>query len=190
MKLQSRTSLVPVGALALALWTGSATAALAQEPARLQLPAFDTLAQKASESVDVTLDAALLQLAAGFLRDDDETDVKQLLQDIRGIYVKSFEFDRDGAYSTSDVDAVRAQLGRGNWTRLVDVKSAREASHSEVYVWMERGAPGGLAIVSTEPRELTIVNIVGRVDLEKLRKLEGQFGIPRMDVGGEKPPKD
>jgi hypothetical protein len=190
MQSRRHISIVPACAIAVALCAGSTRIALAQEPARLQLPAFDRLAQKASESVDVTLDAALLRLAAGFLGSEGDAEVKQLLQDIRGIYVKSFEFDKDGAYSASDVDSVRAQLAHGNWTRLVDVKSAREASHSEVYVWMDGGAPGGLAILSAEPRELTIVNIVGRVDLEKLRKLEGQFGIPKMEVEGAKPPND
>ncbi len=38
----------------------------------------------------------------------------------------------------------------------------------------------GLVIISAEPRELTLVNIVGPVDLDKLASLEGQFGIPRM----------
>jgi hypothetical protein len=40
----------------------------------------------------------------------------------------------------------------------------------------------GLALISSEPRELTIVNIVGVIDLEKLRKLEGQFGVPKIDL--------
>jgi len=43
---------------------------------------------------------------------------------------------------------------------------------------------GGLAVLSIEPREFTIVNIVGPIDLEKLTKLEGQFGVP--DLGIEK----
>jgi hypothetical protein len=35
-------------------------------------------------------------------------------------------------------------------------------------------------IISAEPKEFTVVNIVGPVDLEKLAGLEGQFGIPRI----------
>ncbi len=38
----------------------------------------------------------------------------------------------------------------------------------------------GLAIIATEPRQFTVVNIVGSIDLDKLHKLEGRFGIPKL----------
>jgi hypothetical protein len=173
------------------LLAGVIVAPARAQDARLQLPALEGLAQKASEAVDITLDASLLQLAASFLGNgEDDAEVRHLLQDLKGIYVKSFEFDQDGMYSAAEVEALRSQLSRGNWTRLVDVKSARSSSHAEVYFWLDKGVPGGLAIVSTEPRELTIVNIVGRIDIERLRKLEGQFGIPKVELEGAKPPED
>jgi hypothetical protein len=179
----------PALALALVLSLGLAAPALAQEPARLLLPNLDALAKRAADTVDVTLDASLLQLAASFMTggDADEAAVKELIRGLKGIYVKSYEFDADGAYSSTDLDGVRAQLGRGSWTRLVNVTSSRERSVSEVYAWMDQGVSNGLAIISAEPRELTIVNIVGRIDLDKLRRLEGQFGIPKVPAGAEKP---
>jgi len=175
-------------ALALAFTLGLAVPASAQDPARLLLPNLDALAKRAADTVDVTLDAALLQLAAGFMTggDADEAAVRDLLRGLKGIYVKSYEFDVDGAYSPADLDGVRTQLGRGSWTRLVTVTSSKERSSSEVYAWVDQGVTGGLAIISAEPRELTIVNIVGRIDLERLRQLEGQFGIPRVPLGGER----
>ena len=39
--------------------------------------------------------------------------------------------------------------------------------------------------VKAEPREFTVVNIVGPVDLEKLAGLEGQFGIPHIYRDGK-----
>jgi hypothetical protein len=175
-------------ALALVFTLGLAVPASAQDPARLTLPNLDAIAKRAADTVDVTLDASLLQLAASFMTggDADETAVRELLRGLKGIYVKSYEFDVDGAYSVADLEAVRAQLGRGSWTRLVSVTSSKERSSSEVYAWVDQGVTNGLAIVSAEPRELTIVNIVGRIDLEKLRHLEGQFGIPKVPSGGDK----
>jgi hypothetical protein len=41
----------------------------------------------------------------------------------------------------------------------------------------------GLVIISAEPREFTVVNIVGDIDLDRLSKLEGEFGIPRITKG-------
>jgi hypothetical protein len=34
----------------------------------------------------------------------------------------------------------------------------------------------------SEPREFTVVNIVGSIDLEKLRRLEGKFGVPKIPL--------
>ena len=47
----------------------------------------------------------------------------------------------------------------------------------------------GLAVISAEPKEFTVVNIVGPVNLEKLSKLEGQFGVPDLGLDQPKPKK-
>jgi hypothetical protein len=45
---------------------------------------------------------------------------------------------------------------------------------------------GGLAILAFGPKELAVVNIVGPVDLDKLSKLEGNFGIPDLEIESQK----
>jgi Domain of unknown function (DUF4252) len=164
-------------------------ASAAQGP-QLTLPDFSQLAQKASETVDISLDSSLLGLAARFMsgEGDDEKIVKDLLTNLRAIYVRSFEFDADGVYSRDDLEQVRRQFSAPGWNRLVGVRSKRERTDVDVYIWMDGKNPGGIAILATEPRKLTIVNLVGRVDLDKLRRLEGEFGIPKLDL--ERKPKD
>jgi hypothetical protein len=54
----------------------------------------------------------------------------------------------------------------------------------------EGSAVRGLALLAADPKELTIVNIIGPVDLEKLSELEGQFGIPELDIESPKPRKN
>src|SRR6185369_6626891 len=100
---------------------------------------------------------------------------------VKGIYVKSFEFEADGQYSAADVESVRAQLRGPGWTRMVNITSKKDGN-VEVYLLMNGEQIGGLAVLSTEDRELTVVNIVGPVDLEKLAKLEGQFGVPELGI--------
>jgi len=157
--------------------------AAGQNP-RLRMPDLSQLASRSSNTVDITLDGALLSLASQFLdgKDDDERSVKELLTSIKGIYVKTFEFDRDGGYSTADLDAVRQQLTTPGWSRLIGVGSRRDQEQVDIYMWMDGNKPGGLAILAAQPRQLVIVNIVGAIDLEKLRALEGQFGVPRFDL--------
>jgi hypothetical protein len=142
---------------------------------------LDKLAERASESVDVTLDSSLLQLASGFLskEDPDEAQVKKLVGKLKGIYVRSFEFDKEGQYSMSDVDAIRAQLKSPGWSRIVGVKSLK-GENSEVYLQKNGDQIGGLVVIDAEPRELTIVHIDGPIDPEELSQLGGHMGIPKL----------
>jgi hypothetical protein len=150
--------------------------------ARLQLDGLNRLADKTVEVVDVTIDPAMLQLAAGFLSKEkpDEAAIKELISGLSGIYVKSFEFDQDGVYSDADVESIRRQLRAPGWTRLINVDSKRQRELVEMYIWRQGEQSGGLAILVAEPKELTVVNIVGRVDLNKLGALQGLMGIPRL----------
>jgi len=150
----------------------------------IKLPSnLDKLAAKAAEVVDVTLDTQTLQLAARFLsdKDADEARVKKLVSGLRGIYVKSFEFDKEGEYDPAEVEAIRAQLRTPGWTRIVGVFSRRDKDNAEVYLKNDNGQVGGLTIIAAEPKELTIVNIVGTINPEDIRELSGHLGIPKLD---------
>jgi hypothetical protein len=156
-------------------------AALAAPPAALKLPSFDALAAKATESVNVTLDSAALGLAASFLSDDPEdAAARELIRGLKGIYVRSYTFDTDFAYPIADVDAVRKQLLPPGWQQVLAVRNTKEGSHVDIWLSVDQGLANGLAIIASEPREFTIVNIVGSIDLKKLHRLEGKFGIPRL----------
>lgn len=162
----------------------------AQDP-KLQLAQLDHLATKANETVDVSIDERLMQMAAKIFNDKDEDEalIKKLIVGLKGIYVKSFEFDSENEYSTADVDTVRSQLREPAWSRLVNVKSKREGN-IEVYVSMTGQQVNGLAVISLEPKEFTVVNIVGPVDLEKLARLEGSLGIPDLGIQDVKKKKN
>lgn len=150
---------------------------------------FEKLAAKASEVVDVTLDGALLQLASRFLsnKDPEEARVKQLVSKLKGIYVKSFEFDKEGAYSKADLEAIRGQLKAPTWSRMVTVRSTKSSEDADVYFKMENGQPTGLVVLAAEPRELTVVNIVGPIDIDQLTELSGHFGVPKVQHARPKP---
>ena len=162
-------------------WLLIAPAAASAQGARLQLDHLDRLAAKAAETVNISIDPSMLKLASSFMSGNGENaSIKDLLAGLKGIYVKVFEFEQANVYTSDDVNAVRKQLTRSEWQRLVTVDSKRDGELVEVYSWRERGESGGLAVLVAEPTELTVVNIVGPIDLEKLGKLQGQFGIPRV----------
>jgi hypothetical protein len=161
-------------------------AALAQG-ARLQLDNLDRLAALAEEQVNVTIDSEMLKFASGFMRNGDAT-IKEMVTGLRGIYVRSFKFGRLNAYTPNDVDAIRKQLTAPGWARLVTAEKKREGELVEIYSWREGSASDGLAILVAQPAELTVVNIVGPIDLAKLGSLQGQFGIPPLPGASLPPP--
>jgi hypothetical protein len=160
-----------------------ATTTARAQNARIQMSQLDALAAKASETVDVNIDESLMQMTAKFLssKDPDEAKVKDLVNGLKGIYVKSFEFETDGQYSVADLESIRSQLRNSAWDRIVNIHSKKEGS-VEVYLMHTAGLISGLAVLATDPKEITIVNIVGPVDLEKLSGLEGNFGVPVLGI--------
>ena len=153
---------------------------------QLQIPDLSRLNTGAIDVVDVTVDQALLGMAASFMGSGggpDEAQVKSLISSLKGIYVKSFTYDKDGAYDPTALDGVRKQLSTGQWQRIVAAKSQKDRSDVAVYLWRTGDKPGGLAVLSAGPREVTLVNIVGMIDLEQLRSLSGKFGVPDIDLG-------
>jgi hypothetical protein len=143
---------------------------------------LDHLASKASNVVDVSLNKEMIQFAGKFLssKDPDEAKAKALIGGLEGIYIKSFEFGRNGEWSQSDLDQVRNQLKAPEWGRIVGIKSAEDSENVEVWVRTESGKVTGVAILATDPREFTAVNIVGNISLDSLADLGGQFGIPKL----------
>lgn len=174
-----------------ALLCALASVGHAQTRGELRLPEFASLAEKASETVNVTLNSQLLGMASRFLdsSDPDQAEAKKLAASLSGIYVRKYSFDSDYAYPKADIEAIRRQLRAPGWTPIVEAKSNKEQTAVDVFVLIEDGRARGLAIIASEPREFAIVNIVGSIDLEQLHKLEGSFGVPELGIetGGKKP---
>lgn len=168
----------------------AAVIAVQAQDSRIQLGSLDSLAPKASQTVDVNIDERLMRMASKLFPDHgDEKKIKDLLVGIKGIYVKSFEFETDGQYSTADVEAIRTQLRGPSWSRVMNVTSKKEGN-VEVYLLLNGETVGGLAVLAMDDRELTVVNIVGPVDLEKLSQFEGQFGVPELGIESKKEKKN
>ena len=144
---------------------------------------LEHLEAKASDTVDLSLNGSTLQFAAKFLdgKDPDEARVKKLIAGIEGIYIKSFEFKTENAWTQADLDQVRNQLRAPEWSRMIGMKSAEDGETSEVYIRNEKNKVTGVAILVAGPKELTVVNIAGPVDLDSLAELSGHFGVPKLE---------
>ena len=170
--------------IATILWAAALVPVWGQE---IKLPVnLDKLTEKAEESTVVTLDKSTLQLVGKFL-DKDEPETRKLFAGLESIYVRSFQFAAEGDYSAADVEAVRSQIQTPPWSRLVGVRSKRGGDNVDVFFKdAGNGQLGGVVVIAAEPRELTIVHIIGTLDPARLADLGGDFGIPRLEMGWRK----
>ena len=150
-------------------------------PQQFQLN-LDSVAAKASEHVDVSLNAATLQFAAKFLdaNDPDDAKVKKLIEGIEGIYVRHYKFKSAGAWTQVDLEPIRAQLRGPEWSKIVGTTSSENGADTEVWLHLAGNKSIGVAILAAEPNSVTVVNIAGTIDLESLAKLGGHFGVPKV----------
>lgn len=158
-----------------------------QGNARLQLTNLERLVDKASETVHVNIDERILRLALKALnpKDPEEAAAIDVVSGLKGIYVRSLSFETEGVYTPADLQAIRQQLRDPDWSQIVGVVSKKGGNNVDVYLATDGERIDGLAVLSFEPKRLTVVNIVGSIDLEKLRKIEGKFGIPELELGRE-----
>jgi len=137
---------------------------------------LDKLGANAKESTNITLEGDTLKMASNFLGNDDSS-FKSLLRNLKGIYVRSFEFDKSGQYNQADLAPLRTYLKAAHWIKIVDVKEAKETS--EIYLQpLPNDRLGGLAIISAESLEVTVVLINGAMNMSDIGKLSGNMGIP------------
>jgi len=144
---------------------------------RLQLTNLDKLSEKAASVTEITLDGAMLDMAARFIAmDEDKKDAElvAIIKNLKGIYVKSFEFDAANQYSAADVEAVRKQLAAPGWSCIVNV-TKRTGEKNQVYLLKDGEKVAGVAILVAEPRELTVVNIVGAIPVDKISQFEEHY---------------
>ena|SRR5689334_10118864 len=139
--------------LILALTTGAS--ARAQD---FQMPVnLDRLASKASETTEVTLNGKMLRLAEKFMNDEDDAEARALIKKLKGIYVRSFQFESVGAYTDSDLETVRSQLKSPVWEKIVNVRSKRDKENAEIYFKSDNSNEiDGIVIIAADPRELKI----------------------------------
>jgi hypothetical protein len=142
-------------------------------------PVEKEMAARASNVTEVTLGKNMLSFAAKFLngKDKDDASVRQLIQGLDGIYVREYEFDKEGEYSMEQVEKLRQYFETTEWSPLVREHERKTGESTDVMVKLVDGQTRGMFILAVEPKELTIVLILGPVKMEDLGKLKGLGGL-------------
>lgn len=137
------------------------------------------LAARASDVTEVTLDKNMLAFASKFMngKDKDQAAVTQLIQGLEGIYVRDYEFDKEGQYSMEDVEKLRQAIKTPEWTPIVHTSELKKNESTDVLVKQVNGETRGMFILSVEPKELAIVLILGPIRMDQLGELSGLSGL-------------
>ena len=171
--------------LALVAFTLLIPVAASGQDGRVDLSFLDRLAARASEKQEVTIGPDLLMSSGAALiaAGPKAEAAKQIVSELKGIYVRSYEFDDDKAYSMDDINAIRKQLSAPGWVKIVSNEEKDKTGQwelQEIYLFQPVGKINGILIINAEPGELQVVNIVGPIDLAKLAALAGILGIPNV----------
>jgi hypothetical protein len=127
----------------------------------------------------VTLDKNMLGFASKFMngKDKDDASVRQLIQGLDGIYVRSYEFDKEGQYSMDQIDSLRKTFETAEWSPMVRERERKTGETTDIMVKLVNGEPHGMFILAAEPKELTIVLIMGPIRMDQLGELNGIAGL-------------
>jgi hypothetical protein len=157
----------------------AAGSAVAQNSLPLPSPVEKELAARASSVTEVTLGKNMLAFAAKFLdgKDKDEEATRHLIEGLDGIYVRSYEFDKEGQYSLDELEKLRSYFGSTDWSPIVHERDKKSGESTDVMMKMVNGNPHGLFVLDAEPKELSIVLILGPVKMEDLSKLSSIGGL-------------
>ncbi|HEX8711554.1 MAG TPA: DUF4252 domain-containing protein [Terracidiphilus sp.] len=169
-----RIAMLMLAAAVLGTTTMAQTAPLA-----LPSPLEKELAARASNVTEVTLGKNMLAFAAKFMNGDDKDNaaVRRLIEGLSGIYVRDYEFDQPGQYSLAQIESLRKQFETSEWTPIVRARDRKSGETTDVMMKMVNGESQGMFVLSAEPKELSIVLILGPIRMDELGQLKGLGGL-------------
>ena len=171
--------------LALAIIGGMTPGLYAQDALPAPSPIEKTLAERATHVTEVTLDKNMLAFAARFMEKDDD-EGKEMIKNLKGVYVREYEFDKDHSYTAEELEGLRKYMQGADWSPMVHERTKGVPEGSDVYVKLVDGQMQGLYVLDAEARELSLVLILGPIDMDKIGALGGNFGIPKDAVKSAK----
>lgn len=127
---------------------------------------LDTIAAKARAKTEVDLEGPVLAAA---LKNVSDKNPDGILQKVTGVFVRNYEFEKNGAYTDADLRALRQQAAGRGWSRVVHIKEDNETT--EIFMFTDAGQPAGFLMISAEAKELTVVHVQGTIQLAQLQEV-------------------
>jgi hypothetical protein len=154
-----------------------------QQPA-FKTPSLAEMRRDAVESTNITFGPLLLWFASRVIgnRDPQSAAVKSLLRGLHKVQIHSYRYNADHVYRQADLEALRSQLTTPGWHRMVQLRDRGANDDVDIYYALDNRKVTGLVVLAAEPREFTLVNIRGRIDMTEVAALCDTF-VP-LEPGG------
>ncbi len=170
--MKNRMIVFVLGAAAVAATTLAQSSQLPAPP-----PIEKELAARASNVTEVTLGKNMLGFAAKVMNGKDDAGTRQLIEGLDGIYVREYDFDKEGQFSADEVEQLRKYFETSDWSPMVHERDRKNNESTDVMVKLVNGESKGLFILDVEPKELNIVLILGPIRTDELGALNGVAGL-------------
>ena len=175
-----------IAAVAVLAMAAMAGAAWAQQEKLPEPSAVEKeLAAHADDVTEVTLSKQMLVFAAKFMDKEDDAEAKELIRNLDGIYVRDYTFEHEGEVTPEKVALLKSYYAAGEWTPMVHSTERKAHETADVMMKVVNGETRGLFVLTTEPKELTIVLILGPIKVEDLGKLQGIHGLGALSAVGK-----
>jgi hypothetical protein len=151
-------------------------AAVAASAQQIDLKSLDKFAPLAKETTQINMDESMLKSASGFLDDKkgDEAAAKKGTASLKGFYLRSYEFDKEGIFKLEDIKPLLDQLKAPAWAPFL--QSREQGEQTEIWMHKTNGEVDGLLLISAEKNELTVINALGIARPEDLAKIGEKLG--------------
>ena len=137
---------------------------------KLDLTLPEGLAAKASEKTEINLDPDTVAAGKGMIASALPKDMAAKLAGMKEVHILSYEFDKTGQYSASDIEPIRKQVAKGSgWSPIVNVKEKDETT--EIYVYKQGDKVAGILLISAEAKEFSIIHVIGEMSMASLQEL-------------------
>lgn len=172
---------------AMALWLIFAAAPL---PAQYEIVEaeqivmrLDELEEKADEVVKIDLWGKSLEQGKKLLglRKNVTSPAKRFLSGLKGVYLRTYRFGGTKP-DQEDVEPIYRQLADSGWVPLIETENRKEKGAVSIYSYYENKKVAGITVVSADPAKVTVVKIMGPVDLEILSDIGNGLGLPVMNI--------
>ena len=158
--------------LMVAAWMLVAATCLAQQ---IDLKTLDKFAALAKSKTEINMDEAMLKSAAGFLSDTDkeEAAAKKSTKDLKGFFLRAYEFPQKGMFKIEDLKPLLDQLKAPGWSSFLRAQEDNE--QTEIWMHSTNGKMDGFVLIAAEEEEVVVMNAIGVANLSDLAAL-GEFG--------------